>query len=143
LPVLDRKQIDGQIYLGDYQASKWEDGNRSDRSRLRLTPHHYPYLRLSEGCNQKCTFCTIPSIRGPMHCKTPDEILEEARELIDDGAVELNLIGQGTRSYGAHFGYKAGLSGLLRELNGLHGVQWIRLMYVYPSDFTDEMIDSI
>jgi ribosomal protein S12 methylthiotransferase len=143
LPVLDRKQVDSEIYLSDYQSDAWADDNRSDRSRLRLTPNHYAYLRISEGCNQKCTFCTIPSIRGPMHCKTPDEILTEARELIDDGAVELNLIGQDTTSYGADIGYAAGLSGLLGQLNGLDGVQWIRLMYVYPSDFTDEMIDAI
>lgn len=130
-------------YLGDYHAASWTEANRSDRARLRLTPTHYAYLRMSEGCNQKCTFCTIPSIRGPMHCKTPDEIMAEARELIDDGALELNLIGQDTTSYGQDLGYAPGLSGLLRTMNTLDGVRWIRLMYAYPSDFTDEMIDAI
>ncbi len=130
-------------YLGDYHAASWTEANRSDRARLRLTPTHYAYLRMSEGCNQKCTFCTIPSIRGPMHCKTPDEIMAEARELIDDGALELNLIGQDTTSYGQDIGYEPGLAGLLRTLNTLDGVRWIRLMYAYPSDFTDEMIDAI
>jgi len=139
LDVVDERTT----FMGDYHPASWTDGNRSDRARLRLTPHHYAYLRISEGCNQKCTFCTIPSIRGPMHCKTPDEILTEARELIDDGAVELNLIGQDTTSYGHDIGYAAGLAGLLRELNKLDGAEWIRLMYVYPSDFTDEMIDAI
>ena len=66
-----------------------------------------------------------------------------ARELIDDGAVELNLIGQDTTSYGKDIGYEPGLSGLLREMNTLDGVEWIRLMYAYPSDFADEMIDAI
>lgn len=131
------------IFLGEYHAASWTEGNKSDRSRLRLTPSHYAYLRMSEGCNQKCTFCTIPSIRGPMHCKGVDEIMAESRELIADGAVEINLIGQDTTSYGADIGYEAGLSGLLRTLNTLDGVQWIRLMYAYPSDFTDEMIDAI
>jgi ribosomal protein S12 methylthiotransferase len=129
--------------LGDYHPGSFVEANRDDRARLRLTPRHYAYLRISEGCNQKCTFCTIPSIRGPMHCKTVEEILAEARELIADGAVELNLIGQDTTSFGADIGYAPGLAGLLRELNQLDGVQWIRLMYAYPSDFTDEMIDAI
>jgi len=131
------------IFLGEYHAASWTGANRSDRARLRLTPTHYAYLRMSEGCNQKCTFCTIPSIRGPMHSKSVDEILAEARELIADGAVELNLIGQDTTSYGLDTGYTAGLTGLLRELNRLDGVRWIRLMYAYPSDFTDEMIGAI
>lgn len=131
------------IFLGEYHSASWTGGNKSDRARLRLTPSHYAYLRMSEGCNQKCTFCTIPSIRGPMHCKPVDEIMAEARELIADGAVEINLIGQDTTSYGQDIGYKPGLSGLLRELNTLDGAKWIRLMYAYPSDFTDEMIDAI
>lgn len=131
------------LFLGEYHASSWIDENKSDRARLRLTPSHYAYLRMSEGCNQKCTFCTIPSIRGPMHSKGVDEIMAEARELIDDGAVEINLLGQDTTSYGMDIGYRPGLSGLLRELNTLDGVSWIRLMYAYPSDFTDEMIDAI
>ncbi|GMU21626.1 MAG: ribosomal protein S12 methylthiotransferase RimO [Phycisphaerae bacterium] len=126
------------LYLGDYHAYV-----ATDTARLRLTPRHYAYLRMSEGCDQKCTFCTIPSIRGPMHCKPPSIVLSEARELIADGAVELNLIGQDTTSYGRDIGYSAGLAGLLRELNQLDGAQWIRLLYAYPSDFTDEMIDAI
>jgi ribosomal protein S12 methylthiotransferase len=101
------------------------------------------YLRISEGCNQKCTFCTIPSIRGTMRSKPLDGILAEARELSADGTVELNLIGQDTTSYGVDIGYEPGLAGLLRELNRLEGVRWLRLMYAYPSDFSDEMIDAI
>ena len=115
-----------------------------DRARLRLTPRHYAYLRISEGCNQGCTFCTIPSIRGPMRSKPVEQILAEARELAADGAVELNLIGQDTTSYGTDIGYDAGLSGLLRTLDRrLKDVHWLRLMYAYPSCFTDEMIATI
>jgi ribosomal protein S12 methylthiotransferase len=115
-----------------------------DRARLRLTPRHYAYLRMSEGCNQGCTFCTIPSIRGPMRSKPIEQILLEARELAADGAVELNLIGQDTTSYGTDIGYEAGLAGLLRTLNReLKDVHWLRLMYAYPSCFTDNMIDAI
>jgi ribosomal protein S12 methylthiotransferase len=115
-----------------------------DRARLRLTPRHYAYLRVSEGCNQGCTFCTIPSIRGPMRSKPVDQILAEAKELAADGAVELNLIGQDTTSYGSDIGYADGLSGLLRTLDRqLKDVHWLRLMYAYPSCFTDDMIRTI
>jgi ribosomal protein S12 methylthiotransferase len=128
-----------------------------DRARLRLTPRHFAYLKISEGCNQRCAFCTIPSIRGKMRSKPMDRILDEARELIDDGAFELNLIGQDTTSWGDDIGtgfvrggkgHAGGLPELLHRLNdcvekhaGGHG--WIRLMYAYPSNFADEMIDAI
>ena len=118
----------------------------ADDSRLRLTPRHYAYLRISEGCNQGCTFCTIPSIRGRMRSKPLDAITAEARELIADGAFELNLIGQDTTSYGTDIGYDGpgeGLAGLIRTLDEQIGAGWIRLMYAYPSCFTDEMIKAI
>src|SRR5688572_8606678 len=116
-----------------------------DRARLRLTPRHYAYLRMSEGCNQGCSFCTIPSIRGPMRSKPIDQILLEANELAADGAVELNLIGQDTTSYGTDVAYEPGLSGLLRTLDKQlpKDVSWLRLMYAYPSCFTDDMIKTI
>ena len=115
-----------------------------DRARLRLTPRHYAYLRISEGCNQGCAFCTIPSIRGLMRSKPIEQALAEAKELAADGAVELNLIGQDTTSYGTDIGYAAGLSGLLRTLNReMKDVHWLRLMYAYPSCFTDEMIRTL
>ena len=116
----------------------------NDRARLRLTPRHYAFLRMSEGCNQGCTFCTIPSIRGLMRSKPIEQILLEADELAADGAVELNLIGQDTTSYGTDIAYAPGLAGLLRTLDKrLKDVHWLRLMYAYPSCFTDEMIDAI
>lgn len=149
--VLGRPGVNGQrkkrinkngapeLYLADYHPFV-----QIDTARLRLTPRHYAYLRISEGCDQKCTFCTIPSIRGPMHCKPPHMVLEEARELISDGVREISLIGQDTTSYGLGADPLAtGLAGLLRMLNTLDGLGWVRLMYVYPSDFTDEMIDAI
>lgn len=130
---------------------KGEGYFEDDTSRLRLTPRHYAYLRMSEGCNQNCAFCTIPSIRGKMRSKPVGHIINEMQELIRDGAFELNLIGQDTTSYGEDIGYQPGLAGLLRELDkaaaqatggSLPGA-WLRLMYAYPSAFTDEMIDAI
>ena len=134
----------------------------SDASRLRLTPRHYAYLRISEGCNQNCAFCTIPSIRGKMRSKPLDAILAEARELLRDGAVELNLIGQDTTSYGddigAGFARASGavdfesMGGLPRLLSALNAVVdeergaaggWLRLMYAYPTNFADEMVAAI
>ncbi|MFA7238109.1 MAG: 30S ribosomal protein S12 methylthiotransferase RimO [Phycisphaeraceae bacterium] len=121
----------------------------SDAARLRLTPRHYAYLRISEGCNQNCAFCTIPSIRGKMRSKPPEVILAEAAELFNDGAVELNLIGQDTTSYGNDIAYTPGLPGILTALDRLAASRghdfhpWLRLMYAYPSCFTDEMIDAI
>ncbi len=127
------------LFLGEYHPQPWDD-----QGRLRLTPAHYAYVRMSEGCNQKCTFCTIPSIRGPLHCKTPAAIVAECRELMADGARELVLIGQDTTSYGTDIGYEPGLAGLLRTLDReCDGARWLRLMYVYPTAFTDEMIDAI
>ncbi len=137
-----------------------------DSARLRLTPRHYAYLRISEGCNQNCAFCTIPSIRGKMRSKPLDRIASEARELIADGAVELHLIGQDTTSYGDDIGIglgvqsaepaserratqgSRGLPGMLRAVSKAFdesGVKegWVRLMYAYPTNFTDECIDAI
>ncbi|MFO0973813.1 MAG: 30S ribosomal protein S12 methylthiotransferase RimO [Phycisphaerae bacterium] len=129
------------LHLGDYHPM--QDGAWSDRARLRLTPRHYAYLRISEGCDQKCTFCTIPSIRGPMHSKSPDEIEAEARELIADGASELLLIGQDTTSYGRDRGAAGGLASLLRRLDRLEGLRWLRLMYVYPTEVDAGLIEAI
>lgn len=134
-----------------------------DRGRFRLTPPHTAYLRISEGCSRKCTYCTIPALRGPGRSKRPADVVAEAGELIDNGAVELNVIAQDTTAYGqdfaavdfaaADFAAASGagpagpsstrLPGLLRMLDGLDGVQWIRLLYTHPASFTDELVDTI
>lgn len=115
----------------------------SDAGRFRLTPPHTAYLRISEGCSQRCTFCTIPDLRGPFRSKSPEDVLAEARELITDGAVELNVIGQDTTSYGQDLGGGDSLASLLRSLDALAGAEWIRLLYAYPQNFTDELIDAM
>ena len=120
----------------------WE----GDDTRVRLTPRHRAYLRISEGCNQRCAFCTIPSIRGKMRSKPLDHIEREARALVADGAFELGLIGQDTTSWGRDIGDDRGLVGVLETIDlvlGESGGGWGRLMYAYPTDFTDEMIDAI
>jgi ribosomal protein S12 methylthiotransferase len=114
-----------------------------DTGRLRLTPRHTAYLRVGEGCSQGCTFCTIPAITGPFRSKGPHQVLAEAAELVADGAIELNIIGQDTTSYGRDIGFRPGLGGLLRLLDKLEGVQWIRLMYAYPTGVDDRLIEAL
>jgi ribosomal protein S12 methylthiotransferase len=114
-----------------------------DRTRLRIGPAHSAYLRISEGCNHKCSFCTIPAIRGPFRSKPPEMVLEEARELVASGAVELNLIGQDTTAYGRDVKAKDGLAALLCELEKVDGLEWIRLLYAYPTGVSDSLIETI
>lgn len=149
--VNDREQIlravlgkRRQARLTPHGAIGAPAGPLADSGRFRLTPRHTAYLRISEGCNQRCTFCTIPAIRGPFRSKLPASVLDEARELVADGAIELNVIGQDTTSYGCDLpGRDESLSTLLRALDRVDGVQWVRLMYAYPQRFSDELIETI
>ncbi len=127
--------------LQNFQGGYFED----DSNRLQLTPRHWSYLRVSEGCNQNCTFCTIPSIRGKMRSKSVDTIVREAKQLLSSGVFELNLIGQDTTSYGEDIGYAPGLVGLLTSLDSeiANFRGWVRLMYAYPNNFTDAMMEAI
>lgn len=114
----------------------------SDRVRLRTGPAHWAYLRISEGCDHNCSFCTIPSIRGRFRSKPVQQILDEARELIDSGVVELNIIAQDSTSYGRDLKIKHGLANLLTNLQSLPRLSWIRLMYLYPTGITTQLIDT-
>ncbi len=114
-----------------------------DRNRLRIGPAHSAYLRISEGCNHQCSFCTIPAIRGPFRSKPMELVLDEARELVRSGVVELNLIGQDTTRYGQDLTMKAGLVKLLDELQKIRNLRWIRLLYAYPTGITDELIETM
>lgn len=115
----------------------------SEGSRLRLTPTHSTYLRISEGCDNPCTFCAIPSFRGRFRSKPVDVAVDEAKELIASGATELNLISQDLTSYGYDIDGQYHLPELLAELDQLDGVRWIRLLYTYPYKFSDAMIDAV
>jgi len=115
----------------------------SDRVRLRLTEPSWAYLRISEGCDLRCSFCTIPSIRGPYRSKDLGEVLAEARELVADGAVELNLIGQETTSYGSDRPDGAALGELLYGLEELDHLRWVRVLYTHPASFSDAIIEAL
>ncbi|HUT02180.1 MAG TPA: 30S ribosomal protein S12 methylthiotransferase RimO [Phycisphaerae bacterium] len=140
--VNDRQEIlsavTGRERLTRVSPCSGETG--SDAGRFRLTPRHTAYLRIAEGCSRKCTFCTIPALRGPFRSKPPGAVREEARELIADGAVELNVIAQDTTGYGRDLGGRMSLASLLEDLAGLDGVEWVRLMYAYPQGLSDELI---
>jgi ribosomal protein S12 methylthiotransferase len=112
-----------------------------DTARLRITPRHYAYLKISEGCDRLCTFCAIPGMRGKHVTKPMEEVLREARELVDDGVRELILVAQDTTYYGRDLYGRPRLADLLRELDRLDGLDWIRILYAYPMYLSDELID--
>jgi ribosomal protein S12 methylthiotransferase len=114
-----------------------------DTARLRITPKHYAYLKISEGCDRTCTFCAIPSMRGKHVTKPIEAVVSEARELACDGVRELILVAQDTTYYGMDLYGKVRLAELLRELEQVDGIEWIRVMYAYPIFFTDELIEAL
>ncbi len=109
--------------------------------RLTLSPRHWAYLKVSEGCNYRCSFCAIPSFRGDLVSREVADVLAEARLLADRGVVELNLIAQSLTSFGWDRREKNGLMGLLRPLVQVNGIRRIRLFYTYPTDLGDELLD--
>ncbi|MFA5164393.1 MAG: 30S ribosomal protein S12 methylthiotransferase RimO [Candidatus Omnitrophota bacterium] len=116
----------------------------NDRSpRLSLTPKHYAYVKISEGCSHRCSFCIIPAIRGPHRSRTAGSVLNEARCLIAKGVKEINIIGQDTSIYGKDIYGRYSLASLLRKLSRLQGANWIRLLYGHPEHITDELISVI
>jgi len=114
-----------------------------DTSRLRITPKHFAYLKISEGCDRVCTYCAIPQMRGRHVTKAIEEVLAEAKELASDGVRELNLVAQDSTYYGMDLYGKPRLAELLRELNTLDGLEWIRLLYAYPEHVSNELIDTL
>jgi ribosomal protein S12 methylthiotransferase len=114
-----------------------------DTARLRITPRHFAFLKISEGCDRLCTFCAIPRMRGKHYSKPMEEVVAEARELAADGVRELVIVAQDTTYYGMDLYGRPRLAELLRELEQVEGLDWIRLMYFYPMYITDELIETI
>ena len=115
----------------------------NDRTRLLISPAHWAYLRISQGCNHHCSFCTIPAIRGRFRSKPQKLILAEAAELASAGVVELNVIAQDTTNWGRDLKIKNGLTKLLKELERTTDLAWLRLMYLYPAGIDDRLIETI
>jgi ribosomal protein S12 methylthiotransferase len=115
----------------------------ADTPRKRVTPGHYAYVKIAEGCDYKCAFCIIPKMRGHYRSRSIDSIVQEARQLASQGVKELLLISQDTTFYGIDRGERGALPKLLRALNDVDGIEWIRLLYLYPTTITGDVIDAI
>ena len=115
----------------------------ADTPRLLTTPRHFAYVKIAEGCDYTCAFCIIPTLRGAYRSRSADSILREARGLAARGVRELLLISQDTTFYGIDRGERGALARLLRELNTIDGLEWIRLLYLYPTTITDDVLDAM
>ena len=127
-----------------------------DTPRFRLTPRHFAYIKIAEGCNHPCTFCIIPQIRGRHRSRTVESVVAEARRLVAEGVKEINLISQDTTFFGMDTWEQrpnprtpvdssrgTALTTLLRQLNAIEGDFWIRLLYTHPAHWSDELIKTI
>jgi ribosomal protein S12 methylthiotransferase len=115
----------------------------ADTPRLLATPRHYAYLKVAEGCDYKCAFCVIPRLRGHYRSRPAESILREAERLAAQGVKELLLISQDTTFYGIDRGERGALARLLRDLNRIDGLGWIRMLYLYPTTIGDDVLDAI
>ena len=115
----------------------------ADTPRLLATPRHYAYVKIAEGCDYKCAFCIIPTLRGAYRSRPADSIIREARALAERGVKELLLISQDTTFYGIDRGERGALARLLRELNTVEGLEWIRLLYLYPTTIDDDTLGAM
>ena len=124
--------------FGDIDAPEVETG------RILTTPEHYAFIKIAEGCDNRCAYCVIPSLRGKFRSRSLDDVLYEARLLADSGVKELIVVAQDTSRYGTDLpGHKRLLPELLRELCRIDGLRWVRIHYVYPDEIDDELIDTI
>jgi ribosomal protein S12 methylthiotransferase len=117
--------------------------NTEHMPRMVTTPGYTSYLKIAEGCSNGCTFCYIPYVRGPMRSRSIASVAEEAGQLADRGVKELNVIAQDSSCYGRDLKDGTTLAGLLSQLVRIEGIHWIRLFYLYPTYFTDELLDLI
>lgn len=111
--------------------------------RILTTPQYWAYLKIGEGCSNRCTYCTIPSIRGNMRSRSMENVIDEAKQLAELGVKELILIAQDTTSYGLDLYGELKLPELLNELCKINSIEWIRLLYCYPDRITDELIETM
>lgn len=133
--LLEDKHVEN---LGSIDAPEVETG------RIMTTPAHYAYIKIAEGCDNRCAYCIIPYLRGRYRSRQMDDVLYEARMLAESGVKELIVVAQDTSRYGTDLpGHKRLLAPLLRELCKIEKLHWIRVHYVYPDEIDDELIDTI
>lgn len=124
------------VVMEDIQALPYVETNR-----LVTTGGHYAYIKIAEGCDKHCTYCIIPKVRGNFRSRKMEDILNEAEYLADQGVKELIIVAQETTMYGKDIYGKKTLPELLRKLCNISGIQWIRILYCYPEEITDELIE--
>ena len=139
VPTIERLLMDETVMeFGSIDAPEQETG------RILTTPEHYAYIKIAEGCDNRCSYCIIPYLRGCYRSRSMDDVLYEARLLADSGVKELIVVAQDTTRYGTDFPeHKRLLPELLRELCKIEGFEWIRIHYVYPDEIDDSLIDVI
>ena len=124
-------------------STTYKDEGVNEGERILTTNSHTAYLRIAEGCNNFCTYCIIPKIRGKFRSRSKESILAEANSLVNQGAKEIILIAQDLTNYGEDLYGKNQLHVLVNELSEIEGLEWIRLLYCYPEEITDELIEVI
>lgn len=132
-----RAVLNGETVASFPPLSRWE----LDGERVQTTPHFFAYLRIADGCDNRCAYCAIPSIRGGLRSRSMEAVVQEARTLAQNGVKELVVIAQDTTVYGVDRSKKSELPQLLDRLCEIDGIQWIRLMYCYSEHITDELLD--
>ena len=143
-PPLEKAPVAEEIPLGNcrfFRGTSEEIAN--DEFRFPLLPPHVAYLKIAEGCNRRCAFCAIPNIRGRYSSKPMPQVLAEARLLAATGVKELVVIAQDTSFYGGDLQDGTSLAKLLPELAKIEGIQWIRILYLYPQNFGDDLIEAL
>lgn len=141
----DIVEVCNALFEGDEQYSSFPDKEKLplEGGRILTTPEYTAYLKIAEGCSNCCTYCAIPSIRGGFRSRKIEDVLEEANMLCEKGVKEIILVAQDTTKYGEDLYGELKLPELLKELNKIEKLQWIRLLYCYPDRITDELIDAI
>ena len=124
-------------------AEKWLQEPEEVAPRILTTPKSYAYLRIAEGCDNNCTYCVIPQMQGPYRSRSIQSVVNEAKGLVEQGISEIILVAQDTTYYGYDLAGKFLLSDLLKELDKIDGLKWIRILYAYPNNFDDELIETI
>ncbi|MCD6287726.1 MAG: 30S ribosomal protein S12 methylthiotransferase RimO [Candidatus Hydrogenedentes bacterium] len=115
----------------------------SKTPRFRTTPAHYAYIKIADGCSNRCSYCIIPSLRGPYRSRSVDAVVEESEQLADSGTRELILVAQDVTRFGEDRGQPGQLPDLLSRLDSIDAIRWIRIMYAYPARITDRLIESV
>jgi ribosomal protein S12 methylthiotransferase len=141
IPGLIRRMFEGEAPRSHVVETAFEE--EYYRSRAPGEGAASAFLKILEGCDNRCSYCTIPMIRGPLKSRSRESILAEARLLIRRGAREINLIGQDITSYGADRGERGALAPLVREICAIRGIRWVRLLYLYPGRIDDSLIDLL